>query len=153
MKKPQDLIEALQQCKEGFESLIEYSSNWYWEQDEAYRFTVVTGSNLNLTGIDPKQVLGTARWDRGAVPVGDDGSWDKHKAKPQDSPKLITPAFSSQRKYRPHSQFSVSHTARIAASSAPSALSASVRERFTVCSNLSSSSARLLSVMSLAMPR
>ena len=79
-KKPQDLNGALRQYKERFESLIGHSSDWYWEQDEAYRFTVVTGSNLNLTGIDPKQVLGTARWDRGAVPVGDDGSWDKHKA-------------------------------------------------------------------------
>src|SRR5216684_5382717 len=96
-KKPQDLNGALRQYKERFESLIGHSSDWYWEQDEAYRFTVVTGSNLNLTGIDPKQVLGTARWDRGAVPVGDDGSWDKHKAKPQDSPKRSTPAFSSQR--------------------------------------------------------
>jgi diguanylate cyclase (GGDEF)-like protein/PAS domain S-box-containing protein len=79
-KEPPDLNEALQQCKERFESLIEHSSDWYWEQDEAYRFTVVTGGNLNRASIDSKQVLGTARWDRGTVPVGDDGSWDKHKA-------------------------------------------------------------------------
>src|SRR6266513_5203934 len=30
--------------------------------------------------MDTKNLLGTYRWDRGAVPVGDGGSWDKHKA-------------------------------------------------------------------------
>ena len=35
---------------------------------------------MEQTGIEPQQYLGTARWDHGAVPVGDGGSWDKHKA-------------------------------------------------------------------------
>src|SRR5712691_2822212 len=79
-KKPPDLSEALRQAEERFESLVGLSSDWYWEQDESYRFTVMTGSNLEASGIDPKRVLGTARWDNDAVPVGDGGSWDKHKA-------------------------------------------------------------------------
>src|SRR6266699_2765994 len=79
-KKPPDLGEALRQAEERFESLVGLSSDWYWEQDKSYRFTVITGSNLKAAGIDPKRILGTARWDNDAVPVGDGGSWEKHKA-------------------------------------------------------------------------
>ncbi|HYU68758.1 MAG TPA: EAL domain-containing protein [Burkholderiales bacterium] len=79
-KKPPDLGEALRQAEERFESLVGLSSDWYWEQDDSYRFTVITGSNLKAAGIDSKRILGTARWDNDAVPVGDGGSWDKHKA-------------------------------------------------------------------------
>ena len=79
-KKPQDSNKALRQCEKRFESLIEISSDGYWEQDENYRFTLIRGGLLEKSGIDPKNYLGTARWDHGAVPVGDDGSWDKHKA-------------------------------------------------------------------------
>ena len=78
--KPRDPNEELRRWGERFESLIELSSEWYWEQDEAFRFTLVTGSSAGHGGIDTKKFLGTYRWDRGAVPVGDGGSWDKHKA-------------------------------------------------------------------------
>ena len=78
--KPQDLNAVLRQCEKRFESLVEISSDGYWEQDENYRFTLITGSLLKRSGINPKNYLGTARWDQGAVPVGDDGSWDPHKA-------------------------------------------------------------------------
>ncbi len=80
LKKPQDPNEELRQWEERFENLIELSSEWYWEQDEDCRFTLVTGSATGHGGIDPQKFLGTYRWDRGAVPVGDGGSWDKHKA-------------------------------------------------------------------------
>jgi diguanylate cyclase (GGDEF)-like protein/PAS domain S-box-containing protein len=78
--KPQDSNEELRRWEERFESLIELSSEWYWEQDEDCRFTLVTGSPAGHGGIDTKKFLGTFRWDRGAVPVGDGGSWEKHKA-------------------------------------------------------------------------
>ena len=79
-KKPQDSNKAMRQCEKRLESIIEISSDGYWEQDENYRFTLIRGGLLEKSGIDPKNYLGTARWDHGAVPVGDDGSWDKHKA-------------------------------------------------------------------------
>jgi len=78
--KPQDSSEELRRWEERFESLIELSSEWYWEQDEDCRFTLVTGSSAGHGGIDTKKFLGTFRWDRGAVPVDDGGSWEKHKA-------------------------------------------------------------------------
>ncbi|HEX6267778.1 MAG TPA: EAL domain-containing protein [Burkholderiales bacterium] len=58
----------------------EISSEIYWEQDEAYRFTAVSGRQLELAGIDPRQLLGTARWDNGALPHGDGAGWGEHKA-------------------------------------------------------------------------
>ena len=79
-KGPGDLDRGLSQCEERLASLLALSADWYWEQDENYRFTVVVGKGAEQTGIEPRQHLGTARWDHGAVPVDDGGSWDKHKA-------------------------------------------------------------------------
>jgi diguanylate cyclase (GGDEF)-like protein/PAS domain S-box-containing protein len=78
--EPKDRNEESQRWEERFQNLAELSSEWYWEQDEDCRFTLMTGSAAGHGGLDPKNVLGTFRWDRGAVPVGDGGSWDKHKA-------------------------------------------------------------------------
>src|SRR5437879_1702356 len=78
-KTPRELDEKLRVWEERFQVLTEFTSEWYWEQDEKCRFTLVTGGTLGH-GIDTKNFLGTYRWDRGAVPVGDGGSWDKHKA-------------------------------------------------------------------------
>ena len=78
-KKPPGLREKSRAWEERFQVLTELTSEWYWEQDENCRFTLVTGGTLGH-GIDTKNFLGTYRWDRGAVPVGDSGSWDKHKA-------------------------------------------------------------------------
>jgi diguanylate cyclase (GGDEF)-like protein/PAS domain S-box-containing protein len=79
-KKSLDRDEALRQCERRFEGLIEISSDVYWEQDENHRFILIRGGLLQKSRIDPKIYLGTTRWDHGAVPVGDGGSWDKHKA-------------------------------------------------------------------------
>jgi len=71
---------APRQSERRLRSAIEgLSSEWYWEQDESLRFTRATGSALGH-GFDPKELLGTHRWDRGAVPAEDGGSWDRHKA-------------------------------------------------------------------------
>ncbi|MBI2297292.1 MAG: EAL domain-containing protein [Betaproteobacteria bacterium] len=76
--------DALRLSEERLKTMIELSGEWYWEQDENYRFTLIIGAGSAQTGIDPqqylKQYLGTQRWDHDAVPVGDDGSWDRHKA-------------------------------------------------------------------------
>jgi len=71
---------ALRLSEERFHCHLELSSEWYWEQDENYRFTLVTGAGFEKTGTDLRDYVGTARWDHGAVPVGDDGSWEAHKA-------------------------------------------------------------------------
>src|SRR5438034_1088944 len=67
-KKPLALDEKLRVWEERFQVLTELTSEWYWEQDENCRFTLVTGGTLGH-GIDTKNFLGTYRWDRGAVPA------------------------------------------------------------------------------------
>jgi diguanylate cyclase (GGDEF)-like protein/PAS domain S-box-containing protein len=66
--------------EERFNCHLELSSEWYWEQDETYRFTLIRGAGFEKTGLDPQQLRGTTRWDRGAVPAGDNGNWEAHKA-------------------------------------------------------------------------
>jgi diguanylate cyclase (GGDEF)-like protein/PAS domain S-box-containing protein len=75
-----DYEEELLLWERRFENLIELSSEWYWEQDEHFRYTLLTGSKTGHGGIDPKNFIGTYRWDRGAAPLRDGGSWDEHKA-------------------------------------------------------------------------
>src|SRR6266704_82984 len=79
-KGPEGPDRAPSQCEERLASMLALSSDWYWEQDENCRFTVVVGAGAEQTGTEPRQYIGTARWDHGAVPVDDGGSWDKHKA-------------------------------------------------------------------------
>ncbi|HZM44955.1 MAG TPA: EAL domain-containing protein [Burkholderiales bacterium] len=71
---------ALQVYEERLKTLLELSSEWYWEQDENHRFSLIVGARLDQMGIDQQEYLGTARWDHDIVPVGDGGSWDHHKA-------------------------------------------------------------------------
>ncbi|MBI1964771.1 MAG: EAL domain-containing protein [Betaproteobacteria bacterium] len=66
--------------EERLQCILELSTEWYWEQDENYRVTRIVGAGFGQTGTDPQQYVGAARWDHGAVPVGDGGSWDRHKA-------------------------------------------------------------------------
>ena len=75
-----DSIDRMQLNDERFHSLLELSSEWYWEQDENYRFTMLTGAGLEKTGLDQKQYLGATLWDCDAVPIGERGSLDAHRA-------------------------------------------------------------------------
>ena len=72
--------ETLNLASERLKSVLELSSEWYWEQDESYRFTLIFGAAFGQTGLDPQQSLGTTRWDHNAVPVGENASWEPHKA-------------------------------------------------------------------------
>lgn len=71
---------ALRQSQERFRGLVDLSSDAYWELDENLRCTLVVGATLPVSAADPKSYLGAAYWDHGAIPMGDGGSWDKHKA-------------------------------------------------------------------------
>jgi hypothetical protein len=42
-----DPDQVQQQYRERLESLLELSSDWYWEQDEHYRFTLIVGTSAN----------------------------------------------------------------------------------------------------------
>ncbi len=72
--------DGLQTFEERFKSLLDLSEEWYWEQDENCRFTLITGAGFERTGLDARQYLGKTLSQSDVFPVGDGGSWDKHKA-------------------------------------------------------------------------
>ena len=59
--------------EERLKTLLELSNEWYWDQDEHHRFTLIVGASFGQTGIDPQEYLGRSRWDHDALPVGDGG--------------------------------------------------------------------------------
>lgn len=67
-------------CEARLHTILELSTEWYWEQDEQYRFTLFLGARQDDAGNDPRAYVGATRWDHDAVPVGDGGNWERHKA-------------------------------------------------------------------------
>jgi len=55
--------QALRESEARFRSLTALSSDWYWEQDEEFRFTMVSRGIFEATGIPPEDFLGKTRWD------------------------------------------------------------------------------------------
>ena len=79
-KETGDVEQAVLHPEERFKGLIDLLSDWYWEQDDHYRFTLIAGEALERVGIDPTQYLGKARWECDAVPVNKGNRWDSHIA-------------------------------------------------------------------------
>ena len=64
---------------ERLASLLQIASDWYWEQDEQFRFTVLRG-RADRPSLKSDTYLGTTRWARGEVPLADGGCWNAHIA-------------------------------------------------------------------------
>jgi diguanylate cyclase (GGDEF)-like protein/PAS domain S-box-containing protein len=54
---------ALQESEGRFRQLVAMSSDWYWEQDAALRFTALTGDFPEKSGIRLASILGKTRWE------------------------------------------------------------------------------------------
>jgi diguanylate cyclase (GGDEF)-like protein/PAS domain S-box-containing protein len=54
---------ALQQSEQRFRQLVSMSSDWYWEQDSQFRFTMVTGGFAEKAGVLVEHLLGKTRWE------------------------------------------------------------------------------------------
>lgn len=68
-----------QQSEERFRDLTELSSDWYWEQDENFRFTYLSGGILEKAGSRPELSIGKTRWEiPNVVMTGE--QWAAHKA-------------------------------------------------------------------------
>ncbi|SDG35936.1 MULTISPECIES: EAL domain-containing protein [unclassified Duganella] len=71
--------EALQESEHRFRRLLALSSDWYWEQDEQFRFTNITGGFFDKGKQDPQLFLGKTRWE--SHPERWDNRWGReHQA-------------------------------------------------------------------------
>ncbi len=71
--------QAVERSEMRFRSLTQLSSDWYWEQDQRFRFTQMAGRLLERTGIPPETHLGKTRWDMPALNLGE-ADWARHRA-------------------------------------------------------------------------
>ena len=55
--------EKFAQSEQRLKSLLEMSSDWYWEQDENFLFTHISDGMRRSTGVDPAERYGRPRWD------------------------------------------------------------------------------------------
>jgi PAS domain S-box-containing protein len=72
--------QALRESEARFRSLTMLSSDWYWEQDEQFRFVnFVSGDQSGAWRTDLSQALGSSRWDLAALqPLNT--TWAEHRA-------------------------------------------------------------------------
>src|SRR5258706_5435876 len=70
---------ALEKSEARFRSLTELSSDWYWEQDESFGLTFMSGEMGGRTGLDPASYLGRKRWEQPALNLSEQ-DWDQHRA-------------------------------------------------------------------------
>src|SRR5581483_11343534 len=74
-----EIEQALRESEERFRSLTELSSDWYWEQDEQFRFTSATGKSGAGSELDFQFAHGKTRWELGHEIVSE-GDWAQHRA-------------------------------------------------------------------------
>ena len=61
-----------------FRALTELSSDWYWEQDQHFRFVRVDGNLSALTGRPNEERIGKLRWELGEMSLSP-AEWDQHR--------------------------------------------------------------------------
>jgi PAS domain S-box-containing protein len=72
------LKRAARTSEQRFRRMVEMSSDWYWAQDQEFRFVEVPG--LEAPDVDTDVVIGKARWEiNGLAPMQE--SWEQHKAR------------------------------------------------------------------------
>ncbi|HZT64035.1 MAG TPA: EAL domain-containing protein [Burkholderiales bacterium] len=70
--------EVLRNSEERFRNLTELSSDWYWEQDENFRFTMFSDNLHRRLGPTMESLLGKTRWE--ASPNASEVDWTAHRA-------------------------------------------------------------------------
>ena len=71
--------EVLRQSEERFRNLTELSSDWYWEQDENFRFTMFSDNLHGRLGPAMESLLGKTRWEL-PDPSTSEAEWAAHRA-------------------------------------------------------------------------
>ena len=69
---------TLAKSEERFRQLADLSSDWYWEQDENFCFTMMSRDTYGTNGEFLARYIGKTRWD---MPIQlDEAGWSLHKA-------------------------------------------------------------------------
>jgi PAS domain S-box-containing protein len=69
--------EGLKASESRFRRMVELSSDWYWVQDENFRFVELSG--VEKRGIDPEAFIGKARWELPGVGALPEKAWQQHR--------------------------------------------------------------------------
>ena len=72
------LKRAVRKSKRRFRRMVEMSSDWYWVQDDQFRFVEVSGVDQEL---DTDIVIGKTRWEIPGLGALPDKAWEQHRAK------------------------------------------------------------------------
>ncbi|MBI3523143.1 MAG: EAL domain-containing protein [Betaproteobacteria bacterium] len=70
--------EALRVSEERFRNLTQLGSDWYWEQDEHFRFREMSAGIRRRHSIPQRKSIGKTRWDLGALNM-DEAAWQQHR--------------------------------------------------------------------------
>ncbi|MBI3715267.1 MAG: PAS domain S-box protein, partial [Betaproteobacteria bacterium] len=70
---------SLRESEARFRSLLELSSDWYWEQDQDYRFTRISDGVERATGTSSAAHVGKTRWELRADDMSE-ANWLDHRA-------------------------------------------------------------------------
>ncbi|MBI5920291.1 MAG: EAL domain-containing protein [Betaproteobacteria bacterium] len=70
--------EALNSAENRFLSLVQLGSDWYWEQDENFRFVEVSSGVHFRSNISETKPLGKTRWDLDYLDM-DEAAWQQHR--------------------------------------------------------------------------
>lgn len=57
--------QAVRQSEARFRNLVELSSDWYWEQDDQFRYTFMSHGRQRVIDVDIATSLGKTRWELG----------------------------------------------------------------------------------------
>lgn len=68
---------SLRKSKRRFRRMVEMSSDWYWMQDEQFRFVEVPGVEEQDTDV----VVGSTRWEIARLAPLPEKAWEQHRAK------------------------------------------------------------------------
>ena len=79
MQQVAEQLAAMRQSEARFRALTELSSDWFWEQDEQFRFTRVDGNLEASNALPSPSYVGKTRWDSGVQGVSPE-RWAAHRA-------------------------------------------------------------------------